>query len=339
MLMPQWYVKCAGFAANAKSLVGDGQIQMIPERQKHIWDHWLTEIEDWCVSRQLWWGHRIPVYCVKWSGVDELWVAAESAVAAAEKARGILPADKRKAVEGLQPDVKQDEDVLDTWFSSGLLPLTMFNQPNVLAPAGNGAGALSSVLETGQDILFFWVARMAMLCTHFAQTPPFSTVLLHPMVRDSQGRKMSKSLGNVINPLDVIHGASLKTLQQTLKNGYLTDKELKKSTKELQKLYPAGFQRFGADALRFTLLLYTQQTQQINMSLDNVKASYHFCNKLWNTFKFVHMHADKVDNPSLDSFARAISEGDLTVFDRALVSRLHGMLETCDRAMRAFKPA
>ncbi|KAJ1939361.1 hypothetical protein EC988_007331, partial [Linderina pennispora] len=293
MLMPQWYVKCDGLAANANEMVSAGQIQMVPERQKHIWNHWLSEIEDWCVSRQLWWGHRIPVYCVKWSGAEERWVAAESAEAAVDKATGMLSESEFKTVQGTAPDVKQDEDVLDTWFSSGLLPLTVFNQPTALASADATAGALSSVLETGQDILFFWVARMAMLCTHFAQTPPFSAVLLHPMVRDSQGRKMSKSLGNVINPLDVIHGAPLKTLQQTLKSGYLSDNELKKSTKELQKLYPNGFQRFGADALRFTLLLYTQQTQQINMSLENVKSSYHFCNKLWNTFKFVHMHADK----------------------------------------------
>ncbi|KAJ2842186.1 hypothetical protein GGI22_007638, partial [Coemansia erecta] len=137
-----------------------------------------------------------------------------------------------------------------------------------------------------------------MLCTYFAKIPPFSTVLLHPMVRDAQGRKMSKSLGNIIDPMDIIDGAKLSKLENTLKRGHLSQEELKNSTKELRRLYPQGFQRFGADALRFALILYTQQTQQINLSLDNVKASSHFCNKLWNAFRFVHMHAGKLEMSS-----------------------------------------
>ncbi|KAJ2814694.1 hypothetical protein GGI24_006298, partial [Coemansia furcata] len=206
--------------------------------------------------------------------------------------------------------------------------------------------ALSTVLETGQDILFFWVARMTMLCTYFVQIPPFSKVLLHPMVRDAQGRKMSKSLGNVIDPMDVINGAELSKLQDTLRRGYLSDQELKRGTKELSKMYPSGFQQFGADALRFTLLLYTQQTQQINMSLDGVRSSYHFCNKLWNTFRFIHMHADKlgvdtdhVDNSGNKQWLADIDDQKLTVFDRALLSRLHGMLHTYHGAMGAYRLA
>ncbi|KAI7826809.1 tRNA synthetases class I-domain-containing protein [Kickxella alabastrina] len=333
MLKPQWYVRCSIMAQRADEMVQTGNIDLIPERQRVIWHNWLAGIEDWCVSRQLWWGHRIPVYRIEWVDGNRpgVWVAAKSEQHAREEALMSLPSltDTVDAV-GIR-SVVQDDDVLDTWFSSGLLPLTVFD------PA-RGAGALSSVLETGQDILFFWVARMAMLCTYFAQMPPFSTVLLHPMVRDSQGRKMSKSLGNIIDPMDVIHGAELSKLQETLQRGYLTKQELAQSTKELKHLYPSGFQRFGADALRFTLLVYTQQTQQINMSLDNVKASYHFCNKIWNTFRFVHMHANKLGvQKTGGSWFDGIDQ--MSMFDRALVSKLCGMLSSYQQAMGTYRLA
>ncbi|KAJ1822956.1 hypothetical protein LPJ75_000163 [Coemansia sp. RSA 2598] len=334
MLKPQWYVRCSDMAKKADAMVQTGEISLIPKRQRTIWHNWLAGIQDWCVSRQLWWGHRIPVYRVSWADKQrkDVWVAAESEQHAREKALLSLgPNMPRPDDAGEISAVVQDEDVLDTWFSSGLLPLTTFRDQGT-------AKALSSVLETGQDILFFWVARMAMLCTYFASKPPFSTVILHPMVRDSQGRKMSKSLGNIIDPMDVIQGAQLSKLQKTLERGYLSKKELSESTKELKRLYPAGFQQFGADALRLTLILYTQQTQQINMSLDNVKASYHFCNKLWNTFRFAHMHAQKLGVKGGDSWSDGISER-LSVFDQALLSKLSRMLDTYHRAMGAYRLA
>ncbi|KAJ2849342.1 hypothetical protein IWW36_002700 [Coemansia brasiliensis] len=346
MLMPQWYVSCKKLAREADAMVQSGAIKLIPERQQAVWHSWMSGIEDWCVSRQLWWGHRIPVYCVTWDRLPnfKVWVAAESASHAKRKAAAKLSVEQQMVVADSSCAAAQDEDVLDTWFSSGLLPLTVFgSQDSLLLPASidNPSDALSTVLETGQDILFFWVARMAMLCTYFAKVPPFSDVLLHPMVRDAQGRKMSKSLGNIIDPMDVINGAALAKLQETLQNGYLAPKELGHSMRELKKLYPQGFQAFGADALRFTLLIYTQQTQQINMSIDSVKASYHFCNKLWNTFKFIHMHADslsisyKADSPVFSD----IEQEQLTVFDRALLSRLHGMLAAYQRAMSTYRLA
>ncbi|KAJ2639600.1 hypothetical protein GGF40_000712 [Coemansia sp. RSA 1286] len=330
MLKPQWYVRCGDLAKRADEMVQTGHISMVPKRQRAIWHSWLTGIQDWCVSRQLWWGHRIPVYRISWADGNrrDIWVAAESEQHAREKA--LLGSKSPGSVAGEISAVVQDEDVLDTWFSSGLLPLTVFGQ--------HKSQALSSVLETGQDILFFWVARMAMLCTYFAGVPPFSTVLLHPMVRDLQGRKMSKSLGNIIDPMDVIQGAGLSKLQETLERGYLSKQELSKSTKELKRLYPTGFQQFGADALRLTLILYTQQTQQINMSLDNVKASYHFCNKLWNTFRFAHMHAQKHGVKIRDSWSDGISER-LSVFDRALLSKLSSMLGSYHQAMETYRLA
>ncbi|KAJ2743080.1 hypothetical protein GGI20_004018 [Coemansia sp. BCRC 34301] len=352
MLMPQWYLRCSKLARAADDLVLQGRLSLIPKRQQETWHSWMTGIEDWCLSRQLWWGHRIPLYRVCWEGgvAADSWVAAASEEQA--RAKALLPhAGRDDAV----CTVSQDEDVLDTWFSSGLLPLLVFNHASdntksLLDPGACSKSpkkvALSTVLETGQDILFFWVARMTMLCTYFAQMPPFSTVLLHPMVRDAQGRKMSKSLGNVIDPMDVINGAELSKLQDTLRRGYLPSSELKKSIKDLAKIYPNGFQRFGADALRLALLLYTQQTHQINMSLDSVRASYHFCNKVWNTFRFVHMHAGRlgVDTNSMDQngnkqWFAGISDFELTVFDRALLSRLHGMLHIYHSSMEAYRLA
>ncbi|KAJ2063803.1 hypothetical protein GGI17_001435 [Coemansia sp. S146] len=362
MLMPQWYLRCSEMAKTADDLVQRGNVSLIPKRQQATWHSWLTETEDWCVSRQLWWGHRIPIYHVCWEGsitVDS-WVAATSEEQAKAKALNKLSTREKDLLAsttegGAVCTVVQDEDVLDTWFSSGLLPLLAFNHasngkkspldPDTCAQ-GPSRASLSTVLETGQDIIFFWVARMTMLCTYFAQIPPFSTVLLHPMVRDAQGRKMSKSLGNVIDPMDVINGAELSKLQDTLRRGYLSGQELKRGTKELAKMYPNGFQQFGADALRFTLLLYTQQTQQINMSLDGVRASYHFCNKLWNTFRFIHMHADKlemhtdhVDQNGNKQWFADVDDQELTVFDRALLSRLHGMLHAYHNAMEVYRLA
>ncbi|KAJ1721132.1 hypothetical protein LPJ53_004317 [Coemansia erecta] len=338
MLMPQWYVRCGEMAKRADQMVQTGEMRLIPGRQRVIWHNWMSGINDWCVSRQLWWGHRIPLYRVSWtdSRRKDVWVAAKSEQHAREKALLSLAAsDSTAKADSCEiSSVTQDEDVLDTWFSSGLLPLTVF-KPEAAAAAGK---PLSSVLETGQDILFFWVARMAMLCTYFVKVPPFSKVLLHPMVRDSQGRKMSKSLGNIIDPMDVIDGAVLGKLLATLQRGFLSRHELAVSDKEIRKLYPTGFQQFGTDALRLTLILYTQQTQQINMSLDNVKASYHFCNKLWNTFRFVQTHASQRGVLAGDSWSDGIAER-LSVFDRGLLSRLHQMLREYQRAMKTYRLA
>uniref|UniRef100_A0A6P6YJE5 valine--tRNA ligase n=1 Tax=Dermatophagoides pteronyssinus TaxID=6956 RepID=A0A6P6YJE5_DERPT len=282
MMKPQWYVDCQRMAARAVDAVRSGALQLFPENYTKQWDYWLGNIQDWCISRQLWWGHRIPAYRVLSADVaraptaaDERWVVAASAEEALARAQREFGADVR---------VEQDEDVLDTWFSSGLFPFSVFGWP-AQTPA-LAKFFPTDVLETGVDILFFWVARMVMLSLELTDALPFTRVVLHPLVRDSHGRKMSKSLGNIIDPLDVIEGVSLETLQAGLRSGNLKESELKRALDAQQKEFPTGISECGADALRFALLSYLRAGKDINLDVNRVVAYRHFCNKLWNAAKF-----------------------------------------------------
>ncbi|KAJ1964090.1 hypothetical protein IWQ62_003031 [Dispira parvispora] len=352
LVQPQWFINCQKMAQQALQVVEQGQLTFLPTtgNARQEWQRWLGDIQDWCVSRQLWWGHRIPAYQIEFT--DPLyrdhagWVAVVSeenlddAVREYKVQRGIpLHTNCR---------VTQDPDVLDTWFSSGLLPLS------VMGLQRDCRRDFSSLLETGQDILFFWVARMVMLTLFFTGQTPFDQVVLHPMVRDAQGRKMSKSLGNVIDPLQVIHGASLATLQETLQKGFLEGKELQRSCKKLAKQYPRGIAPHGADALRFTLVAYTQQTHQINMDIANVTANTHFCNKIWNLVRYT---IDKLDTLALpkgfrprivyQTKAQALSEsiaesvsGDMATLDllhRYILSRLASTVAVYQDAMDEYQ--
>lgn len=205
-----------------------GELEILPVSQRETWNRWLSNPRDWCVSRQLWWGHRIPAWLPHVKGQPELlgndtkdWIVAHNAEEAMAEALRRFPQAKAEDIR-----LEQDPDVLDTWFSSGLFPFSVFGWPDDTADMR--AFYPTSVLETGQDILFFWVARMAMLCTHLSGVAPFRTILLHPMVRDSEGRKMSKSLGNVIDPLQVADGAPLAQLKEALQSGNLDANEIKR---------------------------------------------------------------------------------------------------------------
>ncbi|KAJ1674343.1 hypothetical protein EV182_003475, partial [Spiromyces aspiralis] len=355
IVKPQWYVRCGPLARTASEMVARGEITLHPKSQEQEWFRWLDNIQDWCISRQLWWGHRIPAFCIIYQPecgrTEEAWVAARNEDEAILKFRGLQATPPQAAIVS----VKQDEDVLDTWFSAGLLPLSQFNSGTrglgSLAPSKTKK-PLTDLLETGQDILFFWVARMVMLCSHFSKIPPFRKVLLHPMVKDAQGRKMSKSLGNVIDPLHIIEGATLPTLHGVLKSSFLSESELKRqvlpildssqstwSLAETRRQFPNGIPKFGADSLRMALLAYTQQTVQINLDVNNVKSANYFCNKLWNTFKFIK---DRIEaNPALTPLcADALERGaptsaeTLAVFDRYVLCRLAQTIEACEEAMR-----
>ena len=305
LIKPQWWINCKDVAARGVKDVETGKLKIVPDFQKTLWNSFLNNIRDWCVSRQLWWGHRCPAYLVTIKGKqdpdesnNEHWICATSEKDALAKAV------KKYNVDASLITLKQDEDVLDTWFSSALLPISLCGWPDenhkdfkMFFP--------SSVLETGHDIIFFWVARMVFFSYFFMEELPFETVYLHPIVRDAQGRKMSKSLGNVIDPLEVIDGIPLDTILSNLKSGNLPDMEVKKCSDQKKKEFPQGIPTCGADALRLGLMSYMIQGKNINLDIGRVVGYRHFGNKLWNAVKFFLSFLDEEFKPNHDLFRKS----------------------------------
>ncbi|GAB5372412.1 hypothetical protein AAMO2058_001663100 [Amorphochlora amoebiformis] len=291
----QWFLDTKDMAAKALEYQRSGDIELIPRLHTKTWTHWLNDPHPWCISRQLWWGHRIPAYFAQIPGKspeipgESPGISEESKTSAWVVGRNEHEARIRasKALD-ISPELlslTQEEDVLDTWFSSGLFPLVCFGWPND-SPSDSSLYPLS-VLETGSDILFFWVARMVMLCSHLHPPhAPFSKVFLHPMVRDSQGRKMSKSLGNVVDPLDLIQGKDLELLIAATEQGNADPKEKKIAVKALKKDFPKGIPECGTDGLRFSLAAYMQQGEKINLDIHRVQNYRFLCNKLWQATRF-----------------------------------------------------
>ncbi|KAI9145053.1 valine--tRNA ligase-like protein [Paraphysoderma sedebokerense] len=337
MIQPQWFINVKAMAEAVNCQVKNGEIRITPESYEQELFRWLENIQDWCISRQLWWGHRIPAYQLEIENQDTTWIAAESDCEAEREARKII-ADK-----GLPPDtpfsVSQDPDVLDTWFSSALLPLAATNPDSHAFQATGLKNYPTTLLETGNDILFFWVARMAMLCNELSGLPPFKDVLLHGMVRDSQGRKMSKSLGNVIDPIDVIEGKSLEELKSGLTSGNLPPQELKRSLKNLERQYPEGIPKCGADALRFTLLEMSK-SRLLNLDISRITHNLHFCNKLYNLYKFVssqlrsHNHKFNTSNSLTPQNFKPSSP-----VCRYILSRLSGTISICEQGFADYNLA
>ncbi|KAJ1694927.1 hypothetical protein LUZ63_011625 [Rhynchospora breviuscula] len=284
MIKPQWFVSCDEMARLALEAVKSNKIEIIPQQYQDDWFRWLNNIRDWCVSRQLWWGHRIPAWYVTLEddpikdigSYNDHWVVARNEMDAISEAKSKF--------NGKEFKIAQDPDVLDTWFSSGLFPLTTLGWPEDTADFR--AFYPTSVLETGHDILFFWVARMVMLGMKLGGDVPFRKVYLHPMIRDAHGRKMSKSLGNVIDPLEVINGISLENLHKRLEEGNLDLSELAVAKEGQKKDFPDGIAECGADALRFALIAYTAQSDKINLDIQRVVGYRQWCNKLWNAIRF-----------------------------------------------------
>ncbi|ODN06420.1 Valine--tRNA ligase [Orchesella cincta] len=280
LLKPQWYVACSGMAKEALELVEAGRIRIVPELHKRTWVHWMETIRDWCISRQLWWGHQIPAYRVTADGVTadkDIWVAAESDEEALSKATEKYPEYKNIKLQ-------RDEDVLDTWFSSGLFPFSVFGWPDDTDDLAHFYP--TDLLETGHDIIFFWVSRMIFMAATLTKNIPFKDVFLHSLVRDAHGRKMSKSLGNVIDPLDVIRGINLENLHKQLEEGNLDPKEVEKAKLGQKQDYPNGIPECGTDALRFSLCACMTQGKDINLDVLRCQGYRFFCNKIWNAVKF-----------------------------------------------------
>uniref|UniRef100_A0A8C4DJQ8 valine--tRNA ligase n=1 Tax=Dicentrarchus labrax TaxID=13489 RepID=A0A8C4DJQ8_DICLA len=316
LLKPQWYVNCTDMGKQAADAVREGQLKIIPDHHLKTWFNWMDNIRDWCISRQLWWGHRIPAYFV--TDMDgHYWVCGRTEEEAREKAA------KRFNVSADKITLRQDEDVLDTWFSSGIFPFSIFGWPNetqdlnVFYPG--------TLLETGHDILFFWVARMVMMGLKLTGKLPFKEVYLHAVVRDAHGRKMSKSLGNVIDPLDVITGISLE-----LTDSNLDPLEVEKAKQGQKSDYPSGIPECGTDALRFALCAYTSQGRDINLDVNRILGYRHFCNKLWNAVKFAMKTLGDNFVPSEKLC------GEESVSDRWILSRLSAAVGLCDAAFKAY---
>ncbi|KAL5332718.1 tRNA synthetases class I-domain-containing protein [Aspergillus crustosus] len=286
LLKPQWWMKMEPLTKPAIEVVEKGELVIKPELQQRNYLQWMRNLQDWCLSRQLWWGHQIPAYFITIDGEDagndasdDYWVCGRTEEEAREKAQAKFP--------GKKLSLRRDEDVLDTWFSSGLWPFSILGWPDKTSEDLKSYFP-TSTLETGWDILPFWVSRMIMFSLRLTGQVPFKEVFCHGLIRDSDGRKMSKSLGNVIDPVDVLDGISLDDLHEKLLHGNLAENEVKNAKRYQKKAFPQGIPEVGADALRFSLVNYTQASgSDINFDVKTMQGYRRFCNKIYQATKYV----------------------------------------------------
>lgn len=312
-LTDQWYVSTKPLAEKAIKAVEDGSIQFVPKQYENMYFSWMRDIQDWCISRQLWWGHRIPAW---YDEAGNVYVGRDEAEVRAKHALGDIA-------------LRQDDDVLDTWFSSGLWTFSTLGWPEqtdflkTFHP--------TDVLVTGFDIIFFWVARMIMMSLHLTGQIPFKTVYVHGLVRDGQGHKMSKSKGNVLDPLDIVDGIDLETLVAKRTSGMMQPKLAEKIAKQTRAEFPDGIASYGTDALRFTFCSLASTGRDIKFDMGRVEGYRNFCNKLWNATNFVLENTDGKDCGANDEPV------ELSPVDRWIISALQRCEQDVTRHLDQFR--
>ncbi|MGE6580012.1 valine--tRNA ligase [Vreelandella aquamarina] len=314
LLTDQWFVAVESLAKPAIEAVENGDIQFVPKNYENMYFAWMRDLQDWCISRQLWWGHRIPA----WYDADGNVYVARSEEEAREK-------------HGLDADVAltQDEDVLDTWFSSGLWTFGTLGWPEKTPELETFHP--SSVLVTGFDIIFFWVARMIMMTLKFTGEVPFKTVYVHGLVRDGQGQKMSKSKGNVLDPIDLIDGISLDALLEKRTGNMMQPQKAKAIAKATKEEFKDGIEPHGTDALRFTFLSQATTGRDIKFDMNRLDGYRNFCNKLWNASRYVLMNAEGED------CGTSGEEVELSLADRWIISQLQKTAAQVTKAMDEYR--
>jgi len=307
----QWYVDAKKLAGPAIEAVETGAIEFVPKQWENTYFAWMRDIQDWCISRQLWWGHRIPAW---YDNSDNVYVGKDEASV--------------RAAHGLSKDtpLRQDDDVLDTWFSSALWTFSTLGWPEETPELHKFHPA--SVLVTGFDIIFFWVARMIMMTLHLRGEVPFKQVYVHGLVRDGEGQKMSKSKGNVLDPIDLIDGIDLETLVTKRTSSMMLPQQAKKVEKATRKQFPDGITGYGTDALRYTFYSLASTGRDIKFDLGRMEGFRNFCNKLWNAARYVLMNTESFSHDA--DFTRSLA-------DRWILSRLQDTVGETTKSIELYR--
>ena len=308
----QWYVDAKKLAGPAIEAVESGAIEFVPKQWENTYYAWMRDIQDWCISRQLWWGHRIPAW---YDEDDNVYVGEDEA--AVRRDNNLTEATV----------LRQDDDVLDTWFSSALWTFSTLGWPEETEELAKFHPA--SVLVTGFDIIFFWVARMIMMTLHLKGEVPFKQVYVHGLVRDGEGQKMSKSKGNVLDPIDLIDGIDLEALVAKRTSSMMQPKQAQKVEKATRKQFPDGIPGYGTDALRFTFYSLASTGRDIKFDLGRMEGFRNFCNKLWNASRYVLMNTETFDSDT--------ASPTFSLADRWIRSRLQTAITETSRSIEQYR--